>query len=875
MKLSKPLYVISLCVLAACGRLTLSLNGSTSQPVVEPEAHDVAIDAANFSVIYNGFGTVSYTSNLLEIAPQAPTAADETFSALVMIKETETTPVRNFELTLDMEVTQQTRTGSAVNPWETFSLFFGYNSQPGSTKTSNYFTSKPTVGGELGLTQGEAGQHFISTDSSATTPIASRAVFVFRREGNLFSVKRDGTLLYTFNDATSFPEKLYDGKGNLGFYVKDSKVEIHSVKYKALDYSLSFPSPVDPTLANISTVQQYSFAEEINFSRSASNLSSTGTLFWSCFVQNLLGDLSQVPKASCNTEGTFSKSTGILSWQPTPANIGTYYLGVEASQKDQGFAQSGSIVQIRPKWSANALFNFDAEFSLEKTYQSLNIPMARDLISVTENSFTGLWPSLVNNGTIDPTNLTEAQPWMLDADTNTRILHFDGAQNTNGLALTSANLNGISDIRVSYWFKRSNGNNAAIFAIPHTKGVLESRIWWGSGQVDTGYYTSTGGGTTSCWDYRLGTAEWVFITAQVISTPSPVLKTYINDIEVCSQALVEVPVFQSPIRVGAVSTEYSSTFAGSISEFAGYGVSTAADIRKDFRATADRYRKNRVYEDPEDTTLALHLDAANSMRGLYPPLGSDTLSWTDLGYKAHTKVFGDFTAPAGFDTTDPAKTAMVFNGLTGAGDSVSYMTVNADPIFASSADWTIEAWLKPGAARGLSSVITDPTDSDHYLYKTILEQTRYGIEANKLGAGYGLRIGYDNTVDGFIVNNYGYTPTIKGTTQMDANTWYHVAVSFKATSNGGELKSYLNGALEKTEVYDARFARDGTTVQSDGVFNRANDVEMMIGLPFHYDKTHTFNGRLAIVKLRNKVLTTAQIKANCERHKTRFGITCN
>lgn len=908
-KLLFVLFGTFLYFLSGCGQITAVLssqkqldNGSTS-----PDPTKNPINPNDYSVVSDGDGSVTFSDDVITISPKVATTQEETHSALVILKETETNPSRDFELTLDMTIKQQLRQGSPANQWETFSLFFGYNPQTNNTKTTNYFISKPSAGAELGLTHGQIGKKSISTSPSGATPLNMRHTFTFRRQLNQFTVHRDGVLLYSFDESSApFPNTLYDGKGHIGLFAQDAKVEIHKKTYINLDpEGISYPASVTPSIAGANTYTRFNYYGNLTFKRNSTNTATTGPLFWSCFGKKLVGNLDQQSISSCSSFGTYTESTGTLLWSVSPEMIGAYYLVTEASQKNQGFKQVGQTYHIRPDWTVTKapsvpavpgeeiteqLFLFDPEFSINKVHLSETLPVPRDLASNNENSNTATWPSLIGNGQIsfDSTNSLEPMPWKKDPDSKLSVLHFNGSQNTDGVHLVSGNIDGKSDLRVSYWIKTDNTQKSSAITILHSKGTIESRPWWNvTGPINTTYYSSSAS-EVSCDGPTLRTAQWAFITVQVISSPSPVLKTFVNDQEVCSQALPEIPIFQSPIKIAAHSSylpgSYSFPFQGSISEIAGYNISSSSNIESDFKKTADRYRKYRVYELPNIPELIpLHWDATNSIRGLYLPLPTDPLGLYDLGGPLN-KTFGDFSSPAGFDTSDPAKTALVFNGLTGAGDNTSFIQVEKNRTFAVNSFWVIESWIQPGVARGLSSVITDPADEDHYLYKTLIESVHYAPVGDPASYGWGVRIGPENTVDAFVVNNYGYTPTIRSTTKLNANEWYHIAVLY--TNNpSDQLKVYINGKLDKIELLNPNLNRDGVTPVANGYFRKgippSDSVtppitsDVFVGLPFDLDKTHSFNGRIAILQFRNQNQTDSQIKKSCEKHKNRFGVNCN
>lgn len=194
---------------------------------------DVPMSSLAFTVAYDGGGFVSLSGSSMTMQPMVSASNNETHAALVLLKQTQEAPVRDFELVLDVQVVRQLRQNSAPNPWEVFWLFFSYNSDNAGTKTTNYFLSKPQVGAELGLAFNQVGQTFLSNDAVAATTIGERHIFKYRRVNNAFTVYRDGVFFYSYVDSDS--TRLYFQKGALGLYTEDAQVQIFSVQYTNLD----------------------------------------------------------------------------------------------------------------------------------------------------------------------------------------------------------------------------------------------------------------------------------------------------------------------------------------------------------------------------------------------------------------------------------------------------------------------------------------------------------------------------------------------------------------------------------------------------------------------------------------------------------------
>nr|WP_295901151.1 LamG domain-containing protein [uncultured Bdellovibrio sp.] len=849
----RTFVLLAFLFLTGCGILT-SFIDSTESPSVP--ATPISLKAQNFVVVYNGEGHVDFNTSDITLSPKASTASTETHASLVLIKDTVDTPLQDFELTLDLSVTQQLRQNTAANDWEVFWLFFSYNDNGDVlNKTTNYFMSKPGSGSELGLAHGELGQKFISTDAAAKTALASRHVFKYVRVGGNFTVYRDGSLFYSFVGSAGFPQKIYSSKGSLGFYSEDAEVKIYSVALKRLNDSHNpGNSPILPSLSSASPrVTAPLFGSALNVT--VNNSAQVGNLFWSCNFKKLIGDLTGVANQDCLSLGSLSDA-GVLDWTPSFAQVGSWFLNFESSELYSGFSRQKVYLQVRPTWTSNQqLFLYDPQFSLSKNLESQNVLVARNS-ATSENNKTDPWPNLTNSDSVDLTGLSEATPWVTDTDTQLSALHFDANQDAQGLPLAVGNLGTTQDLRISYWFKRDNTDSKAALLANHSNGVLESRHWIG---VISSRYTD-GASEVSCDDPNAAPAGWTFVTTQVISG---VLKTFVNGRQVCSQNLPATYNFSSPLRVGPkVQTFYP--FAGRHSEIAGYKQSTSTEIFNDFTATADRYRAVKVGAISQ-SGLVLHWDAANAEQGLTPSSTAMPMGWFDLAPYVYSKTMGNFNgnASSGFITTTPASSSMKFDGTD------DYIQLAADSHLSLGPTWTIEAWLKPGTALGFDTNYAS-NDVRYPLYKTVFEKANYD-NSNKLSHGFGLRIGPTNTVDAFFVNNYGFTDTVQGLTALNATQWYHVAVSFDKTAS--QLKSYVNGVLESTKTVNFKQDSSGTAHSDGDVITGLSDA--FLGIPFDVDGRRRFNGNLAILRVYQSTLTAAQVKAHCQAQKDRFSVTCN
>ncbi|WP_374001770.1 LamG domain-containing protein [Bdellovibrio bacteriovorus] len=839
--------------LAGCGVLssTIELPSKEAPPVAIPIVSD------NFVVAYDGEGQVTFDNSKMTLTPKASTSADETHAALVFLKQTLDTPVMDFELSVDLTVTQQLRQNSAANDWEVFWLFFNHQGSI-TEKTTNYFISKPSSGSELGLAHGELGQKFLNTDPTGKTPIGSKHSFKFRRQNGKFTVHRDGTLFYSFTETDAFPQKLYAQKGSIGFYSEDASVDIHAVSLLRLD-KVTPPSFVLPLLSVIPATIKPPGADSA-LKVTATNSAQLGPLFWSCNFQRIATPSPLPAVQDCHSLGAVG-SDGTLSWTPAMSDIVSWFLHFEASELHAGFAKKTAYVQIRPSWTeSHGLFLYDPQFSVRKNIDTHEVLQARAPASIDDNK-TSPWPNLLNSDEVDLVGLNEVAPWGTDTDSQMSALHFNALHDDLGLPLPISNLGSTKDIRLSYWFKRDNADSKAAMQINHGNGYLQSRHWF---NVIASTYKD-GGSEVSCYDLTPATDAWTFVTSQVIDNldGTGTLKTFVNGRQVCAENLPSTNSFLSPLRL-APRAEVFYPFAGKLSEIAGFTKSTPEEIFNDFANTADRYRSYKVGQ-IKKSDLLLHWDIANTHQGMMPPTSASVVTLADLGPTSFSKTFGGFdgTPSSGYNTATPSRSHIAFDG------SDDYIQISSNPNLSAGANWTIEAWLQPGNAKGVDNAYS-ADDVRHPLFKTVYEKAFYDVP-NKASHGMGLRLGPNNTVDAFMVNSYGYTDTISGGLSLNANTWYHIAVSFDKTTS--TLKAYVNGAMTSSKVVN--YMRDIAGMpQSDAdVLSEASDA--YIGIPADVDMRRRFNGKFAILRVYNKALSDAQIKTHCQTQKNRFDVTCN
>ena len=108
----------------------------------------------------------------------------------------------------------------------------------------------------------------------------------------------------------------------------------------------------------------------------------------------------------------------------------------------------------------------------------------------------------------------------------------------------------------------------------------------------------------------------------------------------------------------------------------------------------------------------------------------------------------------------------------------------------------------------------------------------YGAGVHEKG-GYVLRLREDGTVEFFVYDDNQLRVSVRGTTELDTNKWYHVA----GVSDGYNVRIYINGVCE-----------DMTTYEDD--IHYGQDVGLFIGAGYYGDKQF-FNGLIDSVRISN------------------------
>jgi hypothetical protein len=194
------------------------------------------------------------------------------------------------------------------------------------------------------------------------------------------------------------------------------------------------------------------------------------------------------------------------------------------------------------------------------------------------------------------------------------------------------------------------------------------------------------------------------------------------------------------------------------------------------------------------------------------------------------------------------------NGLSGTMSNVSF----TDPYFSyngssseisvpdnallepGSGDWTIEFWINHSVISGTSKILIGKTDG-----------------GGPADWGYGLRTGpLGNTF--MEIGNGGATTVKTPETTLSINTWYQVVgVWTNVTSNS--LALYVNGSLIGSNSHSFTSIKNTTSPLYIGSFNGGQFSQWL-------------NGRMGVVRMYNKALTSSEITQNYNADKSKYGL---
>jgi len=224
--------------------------------------------------------------------------------------------------------------------------------------------------------------------------------------------------------------------------------------------------------------------------------------------------------------------------------------------------------------------------------------------------------------------------------------------------------------------------------------------------------------------------------------------------------------------------------------------------------------------------LVLHLDAANPKS--YP--GSGT-SWKDLSKNGNS---GTLTNGPAFDNGNYG--SITFDNVD---DHIS-VPISNDLIL--NLGGTIEAWVKLDSLGGSydnTIVMKGDGASWNNLHYVLFELS--GSDSIMLSTSNGTNATQNDGVK---------------TSNLSINTWYHIVANWQGTDFN---RIYLNGELSEEKT--------------TGIYQPSDTISscfFQIGRT--YPNSYYFDGNIAIIKIYNRAISSAEVLQNYNATKSRFGL---
>jgi hypothetical protein len=204
---TQPRVVLLLVALALSLAGTAGAAGQRSLPV----RHTLTTSGAGEWQTW--WGRAAFGTNGVTLSSAAPTASNETHSALVTTKRTWRDQTIGFTTT----TLAQLRAGTAPNPWEVGWVMFHFR----DLENYYYFMVK-TNGFELGKKHGSDTQIFLATGNLPRLALNAPRTVQVQVQGARIRVSVDGAQVVDFTD----PHPL--AAGSVGLYEEDSQVRFNS-----------------------------------------------------------------------------------------------------------------------------------------------------------------------------------------------------------------------------------------------------------------------------------------------------------------------------------------------------------------------------------------------------------------------------------------------------------------------------------------------------------------------------------------------------------------------------------------------------------------------------------------------------------------------
>jgi hypothetical protein len=250
----------------------------------------------------------------------------------------------------------------------------------------------------------------------------------------------------------------------------------------------------------------------------------------------------------------------------------------------------------------------------------------------------------------------------------------------------------------------------------------------------------------------------------------------------------------------------------------------ATDIKfNGLSATKAFLNNNQIWPTTSYTTngLVLYFDPSNTSS--YPGSGTTITDLSGNGFNG-TMSNVSFTSPYFTYNGSSSNISVADNALLEPG----------------SGDWSVEFWINHSVITGSSRVLIAKTDG-----------------GNSADWGYGLRT--SNIGNTFMEISNGTTTTTSPSSTLSINTWYQiVGVWTNVTAN--TLVLYVNGVSIGTRFHSFVSVKNTTSPLYIGSFGDGSVFGQWL------------NGRMGVVRMYNKALTSTEVLNNYNVDKSKYGL---
>ncbi len=424
-----------------------------------------------------------------------------------------------------------------------------------------------------------------------------------------------------------------------------------------------------------------------------------------------------------------------------------------------------------------------------------------------------------------------------------KTLNFDGTNDYVSIPNSASLSPGSGNYTVSAWIKTSTNYSGSIGWIfsnygSNTNNVVQLAINTDNKPICTYRDGSANAASINTQGNALNDNQWHHVLCTRTGTTAA---EYVDGKQIGANTnsnLGTIDTTGSTKSIGAIASDHSQLFTGSIDEVKVYNYALTADEVKteynqgssmQFGALGNNSSyapsaANQEYCVPGDTTSCA------------PPIGKWDFEEKQGGTVNDTSGnnnTGTWNGAGSHWTSGKVGAAGQFNGSS-SGQTVDYVSMENPTSLQITGDMTIEAWINvanidPTKARGIVSKF-------------------YNTDTNR---GYNFGINSSSGTLAFRMSSDGTNSVSKSSTvAITPNIWTHVSVTYSAS--GGSASFYVNGKLSNT-----------ATGFYNSIYNVGKNFE--IGTWDTSTAAHAFIGSVDQVRIYNYARTPAQIAYDYNR----------